>query len=123
MYKQLSAALFAALCLACCAALAAGMLLFGPAEAGGNQVLAQKPALRAEDGAWNGDYLSQLADYVADHFYLRQELISLHNRALAALGASGASDVIVGREGWLYYAQTLDDYFSTLDIFPEFSRT
>ena len=110
MYKRIASALFAVLCLLCCLAPAAGMLVFGPSAAGANQVLAQKPVLRGEDGTWNGDYLSQLSDYVADHFCWRQELISVHNRVQAVLGASGAQDVILGREGWLYYAQTLDDY-------------
>ena len=113
MYQRISSALFVFLCLFCCLALAAGMWVFGPSAAGANQVLAKKPVLQAEDGTWNGDYLSQLSSYVADRFYLRQELISVHNRAQAFLGASGAQDVILGRDGWLYYAQTLEDYTGT----------
>ena len=92
------------------AALSLGLVFFGPAEAGANERLAQKPRLSTKKGT-NWAYLSDLASYVGDRFWLRQELISLRNSLTASLtGSSPVEDVLLGSEGWLYYAPTLGDY-------------
>ena len=100
---------FAVCCLLLCAALSLGMLIFGPAGAGANERLAQKPKLSLK-GKPNWNYLSQLADWVGDHFWLRQELITGRNGLAELTGSSAVEEVILGREGWLYYAPTLGDY-------------
>ena len=83
----------------------------GPSQAGANEQLAKEPVLVDEEGVWNPDYLSDVMDWFSDHFYLRQELVSANNWLTAHLfGTSGAENVILGREGWLYYADTLADY-------------
>lgn len=61
-------------------------------------------------GQVNTAYLSQLADYVGDGFYLRQEMITAWARANAALASSTVEDVVLGTDGWLYFGQTVDDY-------------
>ncbi len=104
--------LFASLCLVLCAALSLGMLAFGPAEAAANERLANKPKLQ-QKGKWNTNYLSDLANYVSDRFFLRQELITTRSRAAALLGSSTVKDVLLGKDGWLYYAPTLGDYCGT----------
>ena len=75
-----------------------------------NRELAEAPAL-LEDGALNVSYLSDWGDYFEDHFAYRNELVSL-NALLHArlLGTSSAESVVVGTDGWLYYAGTLSDY-------------
>lgn len=100
---------FICLCFLCCAALAAGMLIFGPSQARANELLTAKPALMTDEGL-NLNWLSDSSDYLSDHFFLRQELVTAHNRLLTLFGGGAANDVIAGAEGWLYYAQTLDDY-------------
>lgn len=109
MKQERTDLLFLLVCLLLAAALSVGMLLFGPAEARANELLASKPVLHGDQG-WNGHFLTELSDYVSDRFFLRQELVTAHNRLLSALGGGEAADVIAGREGWLYYAATLDDY-------------
>ena len=102
-----------ALVLAVAMVLTVGMAIFGPATAAANEQLAQKPTL-LEEGKLNESYLSQLADWVNDGFFLRQELISTGNWISAnMLCSSGAEDVIVGNDGWLYYTPTLPDYTGT----------
>lgn len=111
MKKNISAALFSAACLIMALVLSIGFLAFGPSAAGANERLSAKPVLKNADGEWNVDFLSDLATYFDDHFYLRQELISSHNRIMAVLfGSSAEDDVILGSEGWLYYGSTLGDY-------------
>ena len=91
--------------------LSLGMLVCGPSRAGANEQLSPKPTLVRADGSWNPDFLGDCVTWFSDHFFLRQELISLHNLISAkVLGTSGADSVILGRNGWLYYADTLADY-------------
>ena len=101
--------LFLCLCAALCLVLSLGTALFGPSEARANEILAGAPRLRGADGL-NTGFLSDVSDWLSDRFFLRQELVTVHNRALSALGGGAANDVIAGADGWLYYAPTLDDY-------------
>lgn len=88
-----------------------GMLVFGPAEAAANEILAFPPAITEENGAFNKSVLHDASDYLADHFFLRQELITADAKLEAGLlKESAAEEVVLGEEGWLYYAATLDDY-------------
>ena len=105
-YKLFTAA-FVLLCLLP----SAGMRFLPPTEAAANERLSPKPVLQNEDGSWNTDVLSQVTDYIADHFALRQEMVTA-NAALQTtlLSTSPAEDVIYGKDGWLYYAETLNDY-------------
>lgn len=114
MKQKLFSGIFILLFLALCLTTVVGMALFGPSSAAANEQLQQTPSLTGKDGKLNTDYLSDLAQWVNDRFYLRQELVTLHNRLKAdLLGTSGAEDVIIGKDGWLYYSPTLPDYTST----------
>jgi len=94
--------------------LVAGMLLFGPSKAGANEQLSKAPEFLKADGSWNPDFLKDAAGWVSDHFFLRQELISIDNWISAnVFKTSGAESVILGKEGWLYFADTLPDYSYT----------
>ena len=90
--------------------LSLGILFFGPSKAGANERLSKTPELII-DGAYNPDVLSDAANWINDHFYLRQELITLNNRLTATfLHTSGAEDVVLGSDGWLYYGSTRENY-------------
>lgn len=72
--------------------------------------LAPAPAL-VVDGKPNLNVLSQTGDYVADHFAFRGTLVDLDATLKQRLFMTSATDnVVVGRDGWLYYAGTLNDY-------------
>ena len=114
MKKNVFYIVFIAVCLALCLTLSVGMVFSGPSAAGANESLAEKPVLRDEDGVWNTEYLSDWAAYFRDRFFLRQELISLdHLLSSKLFGTSGDSGVILGKDGWLYYADTLEDFTGT----------
>lgn len=101
---------FIALFLCLSLVLSVGMTVFGESKAGANENLSDKPLLSA-DGKFNDNYLSDLSGYINDRFFLRQELISLNNLISAELfGVSGSDSIILGKNGWLYYESTLDDY-------------
>ncbi len=91
--------------------LSLGILAAGPSQAGANERLSQAPELFDKEGGFNKAYLSDAASWLNDHFFLRQELISLNNALTGnLLGTSGTEDVILGKDGWLYYGSTLDDF-------------
>ena len=111
MKKSIWSKLYIALALLLLLAPFFGMWLLQPAQAAANQILSAPPQLRNRDGGWNLQVLNDSADYLADHFGLRQELVGLWSGLNAKLLASSAEDqVLLGREGWLYYAPTLPDY-------------
>lgn len=91
--------------------LSVGMAIAGPSQAGANEILSNAPQLQDKEGNFNKAYLSDLTDWVSDRFYLRQELISLNNWLSAkAFGVSGNDKVLQGRDGWLFFTETLDNY-------------
>lgn len=112
MKKNAAYFLFTALILLLCLLPSLGMLLgLQQDTAGGNQALSRAPSLRRPDGTWNTAFLTQAQDYASDHYYLRQEMIT----AWSALNARGlqssiTQDVVLGKDGWLYFGDTLPDY-------------
>lgn len=103
--------IFCAAFLLLCVLPSAGMLVLPPTEAAANERLASVPRLRTAEGGLNWDVLDEVTAYAADHFALRQQMVTA-NAALHAklLATSPADDVIVGADGWLYYEKTMDDY-------------
>ncbi len=102
--------IFIVLVLALCLVPALGLIIDGPAEAGANEVPASMPSLTERDGSLNISYLAELADYVNDGFFGRQELITVWAELLAPLGHSAEDDVILGTDGWLYYAPEIEGW-------------
>ena len=87
------------------------LLCFGPAEPAANQTLPAAPSLTRPGGGFNDEVLTELSDYTAQRFGLRQELVTLYARLNAAVFSESATDsVILGKDGWLFYADTLADY-------------
>lgn len=87
-----------------------GMSVAASNETTENKELARFPRLRS-DGTWNVRYLSQLGDYFEEHFAFRQELVAANALIRGRLlGVSASDQVLVGKDGWLYYTGTLDDY-------------
>jgi hypothetical protein len=76
-----------------------------------NRELAAAPRLADEDGSVNVGYLSDWGTWFEDHFAYRNELVTLDALLYAdVFGVSANDQVVVGTDGWLYYAGTLDDY-------------
>ena len=111
MKKNWGYILFTALILLLCLTPSVGMLAGARTETGGNEVLAQPPSLRDREGALNANYLTDLTGYAEDNYFLRPQFVtawSALNQRL--LGTSIADNVLLGCGGWLYFADTLDDY-------------
>lgn len=114
MKKKLISLVFAAVFVLGCLVPTAGLLLTGGAKAGANEVLPAKPVMVNRDGSFNGNVLADAAKYVDKRFSFRQEAVTAWASLNAELFRTSVTDsVILGRDGWLYYAPTLPDYTST----------
>lgn len=83
-------------------------------KAVGNEQLASFPELREEDGSFNVNILNEFSDYFADHFGFRHEMITLNDWLTeAAFKTLDSNSVLLGKDSWLFYKSTLEDYTGT----------
>lgn len=62
----------------------------------------------------SGDYVKQLEQYLGEHYGFREPTIRLYNQYLwSCYKKTYAKDVIAGKQGWLYYPQSVSDYYGT----------
>lgn len=75
-----------------------------------NRTMASLPEIWVPEG-FNWNYLSEIGDYFTDHFAFREEIVALDSGIRSGIfDVSSTDNVIVGKNGWLYYTATLDDY-------------
>lgn len=99
-------AAFLALCLLPTAALLCGY----EAENRENRPLARRASLFGRDGL-NLSFPAEFDDFFEDHFGFREEMVTaFHGLTMALLGDTLNEKVIVGKNGMLFYSETLDDY-------------
>ena len=66
-----------------------------------------------KDGALNSRFAGDLDDFVRDHIGFRNEMVQADTVLTAKLfGESAEDDVILGKNGWLYYEGTVNDYLN-----------
>ncbi|MDO4876909.1 MAG: hypothetical protein Q3987_05960 [Oscillospiraceae bacterium] len=96
----------------------AGMLITGPSKSESSSA-ARLPALVmvSEDEnktTLNKDYLKQLGEYFEGHCALRQEMVTGYSLVTAKVfRTSSSKSVIYGKNGWMFYTDTLGDYTGT----------
>jgi hypothetical protein len=108
--KKVAGIAFIALFFALCAVPLVGLILGYENANAEKRALAQAPELFREEG-FNVEFTREFDDYYSDNFAFRPNLVTLYAQVNAALFAQSASDqVIVGRDGWLFFTPTLKDY-------------
>lgn len=106
--------LFLTLSLLVCLVPFAGMSLRPTVESAENRVLSAFPSFTKRDGRVNIAFFQQFDTWFSEHFAFRNELVFLDSVVQSDIFHSSANEkVIVGRDGWLYYASTLPDYQGT----------
>lgn len=76
-----------------------------------NRKLADFPHIIDETGGYNYGFMSDLGAYFEDRFALRSAYVSLDSAIKEHVFLSSPDNsVIVGKDGWLYYSATLNDY-------------
>ncbi|MBN1775089.1 MAG: hypothetical protein JW817_01345 [Clostridiales bacterium] len=77
------------------------------------RALAPAPVFINEQG-FNPSYPQEAEDYLSDHYAFKPYLVTADAIMRGALfGESVSEKVIIGREGWLYFAPTLPDHLAT----------
>lgn len=88
-----------------------GMFFYRDRDVNQKQALAPFPRVQTADGAWNVHFLPELGDYFSDHFAFRWEIIQANSLVKGKIfGMSGEDSVIQGRDGYYFYANSLDSY-------------
>lgn len=90
----------------------AGMIVAPTMITTENKELSELPEIKDEHGI-NINYLGELGNYFQDHFAFRQQMVSANAAIYGQLfGASTTDQVVIGKNNWMYYTGSLDDYLS-----------
>lgn len=77
----------------------------------GNQPLKELPVLIDDTGKFNRNILMAITEWYDDRFAFRPEIITANSALQERVFRQSSSDeIIVGKDGWLYYSATLDDF-------------
>ena len=75
-----------------------------------NKELSQWPQL-IEDGKFNTDYLEEAGTYFEEHMAFRLQMLTANSAIWGKIFHTSTTDqVIVGKDDWLYYGGTVNDY-------------
>ena len=89
-------------------------LLFGGSETSSDSDAASAPKLVDAEGAPNLNLLQDAGEWFDDHFAFRNEYVTAMALLESTLfGVSSDDGVVNGTDGWLYYADSIDDYRAT----------
>ncbi len=111
MKKKTMLLLFIAVCFIICIIPSVGMLFFSSDEPVANEDTFELPSFLNEDKSFNQDIFEELGTYFEKHFAFRPHIISLDAQIQSKVfKVSNLDSVIVGKDDWLYYSSTLDNY-------------
>jgi hypothetical protein len=102
---------FVVLCIVISIIPSVGMIFFPTTTTTENTALKEAPSLTTSDGSFNKLFFQDCGEYFNDHIALRNQMIFTDAKIQTKLfGESNISGVIYGKNDWLYYSSTLDDY-------------
>lgn len=91
----------------------AGLFFSGVSQSMENRETAKTPVLLEEDGI-NKYFLSDAGKWFEDHFAFRNEMVTGYAKLMGkTFGVSSQQKVIVGKDGWLFYKDSLKDFQGT----------
>ena len=90
----------------------AGMLITGPSKSESSSAAKLPGLIIGEDKReLNKDYLKQMGEYFEGHCAFRQEMVTGYSYLTTKVfQTSSSKSVIYGKDGWMYYTDTLGDY-------------
>lgn len=102
---------FVVLCIVISIIPSVGMIFFPTTTSTENTALAEVPKVINADGGFNKLFFQDCGEYFNDHIALRNQMIFVDAKIQTKLfGESNISSVIYGKNDWLYYSSTLDDF-------------
>ncbi len=106
--------IFMIACVAVCLLPFAGMTVWPTTVSTENKAMSEFPKLKEAEGGLNPNYFKELEEYFNEHFAFRNELVYTDAKIQTTVfGVSNVDTVTYGKDGWLYYSSTLDDYLGT----------
>lgn len=73
--------------------------------------LSDPPKIIDDNGKVNSGFFTDTDTYISEHFAFRSQLVTAFSMIKEkALKTSAEEKVIVGEKGWLFFAETIDDY-------------
>lgn len=110
--KKMIYYIFAAIFIGACSAPLLGLLFGYKNENVEKRALAPAPVFFGEKG-FNAAFPQEAEDYLSDHFAFKPQLVTADAFLRGALfGESVNEKVIIGKDGWLFFAPTLPDYLA-----------
>ena len=104
--KKIPAILFSAAFFLLCAFFSLGMLIPGAADAADSGAM---PAL-VTDGKISSTWRDDFESWFSKHFAYRDILVDAFSSLKERVFSTGNDQVLAGRDGFLFYADTVDDY-------------
>lgn len=90
------------------------MPFFKDAENTEKRTLATFPTLRTEEGKFNAKCTDEFDAWVSDHIGFRSILLETNSIVQSKVFHQSSEDsIVLGKNGWLFYADTVKDYVNT----------
>lgn len=103
--------IFIIACIAACFIPLVGMTVRPTTVSTENKSMSEFPQLKTEEGSLNLEFFQEFEEYFNEHFAFRNELVYADAKIQTSVfHVSNVDNVTYGRDGWLYYTSTLDDY-------------
>lgn len=113
MKKQNLYRIYCAVFMGICLVPSVCMPFFSSDSSAEKRDLAEFPSVMTDENKINFEFFDEFDTWFSEHFAFRQELVNTDGRIKVTLtGTSPNTDVIAGKNGWLYYGETTDDYLN-----------
>ena len=110
MKNKIIGAVYLTVCFLMCLIPSVGMTIARTDHTTENRQMAKLPKLK-KDGKMNITYLQELGAWFEDHFAFRNVLVTADsNIQVKVFSVSNMDSVITGKNGWMYYTDTLYDF-------------
>ncbi len=81
--------------------------------------LSELPAVIREDGSFNPRFSVEMNTWIQEHIGFRGPMVSANSRLRTGLFGQGATDdIVVGKDGWLFYYESVNDFLHVPTITP-----
>ena len=110
--KKIMLAIYCALFLIPCAFFSLGMMIPGAANASSSVEGAKMPQLLCEEPSIsiNSKFGLEFEEYFAKTFAYRNKVVDLFSSLKSNVFSEGNEQVVIGKDGFLFFGETLDDY-------------
>ncbi len=87
------------------------MFFFSDDSSAEKRTLSSFPEIIDENKKLNVNFTTELDDYLSEHFSFRTDVVSVFSSLkYSVFNESLEEQVVAGKDGWLYFSKTLDDY-------------